>query len=389
MGQKGRWLYFCGGVLAGGIAVFFALAGIAWALDVNLTKAVQLARFFVTLRYVETQYVEDVDTGKLMDGAISGMVKSLGDPHSLYLDPAMYQKLKNHANAQFGGIGVVMGFEDGVKILSVMSGTPGEAAGLKVGDKILAVDGTPTETLGREEVALHIRGEVGTEVTLTIRRAGEEVKEYPITRDYIHVRTAAGQMLPKDIGYLRITSFAEHTAEEFGEAYDHLMEGGMKGLVLDLRANPGGYITSCVEIAKRLVPKGIIVSVVERDGTRQEYDSTLTEAGIPLVVLIDHNSASASEILAGALQDTGAATIVGETSYGKGSVQVVMPMPGAEDAVKLTVAKYYTPNGRSINGVGVEPDVPVKAEEGAAEDLQLKKALTILEEKVQALSPAP
>ena len=372
--------------MAAGLAVAIGFAALIWALDLNLGKAVQMARFLATMRYVETQYVEEVDTAKLMDGAITGMVKSLGDPYSLYLSPEMYQKLKNHANAQFGGIGVVMGFEDGVNILSVMPGTPGEAAGLKVGDKILAVDGIPTEELGREEVALHIRGEVGTAVALTIRRAGEEAKGYVITREYIHVRTAAGQMLPQDIGYIRITSFAENTAEEFRETYETLTASGMKGMVLDLRANPGGYITSCVDIAKWLVPKGVIVSVVQRDGTRQEYDSTLTAPFGPIVVLIDNNSASASEILAGALQDTGAATLVGETSYGKGSVQMVMPIPGEGDAVKLTVAKYYTPKGRSINGTGVEPDVPVAQEEGATEDAALKKALEILDEKLKAAS---
>lgn len=365
-----------------------ALIAFVGVLDLSPEKAVQMARFIATMRYVETQYVEEVDPAKLMDGAIDGMVKSLGDPYSLYLNPTSYQKLKNHANAQFGGIGVVMGFEDGVNILSVMPGTPGEAAGLQAGDKILAVDGTPTEALGREEVAIHIRGEVGTEVTLTIRRGTDEAKDYAITRDYIHVRTAAGQMLPHDIGYIRIASFAENTAQEFQETYETLMAEGMKGMVLDLRANPGGYITSCVDIAKWLVPKGTIVSVVQRDGTRQEYDSTLTEPFGPIVVLIDNNSASASEILAGALQDTGAATLVGATSYGKGSVQMIMPIPGAEDAVKLTVAKYYTPNGRSINGTGVAPDVPVVQEEGATEDAPLKKALEILGEKLNT-PPTP
>lgn len=375
-----------GGAVTAGLVAVIGLSALFWALDLTFWKAAQMARFIATMRYVETQYVEDVDTAKLMDGAIAGMVKSLGDPYSLYLSPEMYRKLKNHANAQFGGIGVVMGFEDGVSILSVMPGTPGEAAGLKAGDKILAVDGTPTEELGREEVALHIRGEVGTAVTLLIRRANEEAKEYPITRDYIHVRTAAGQMLPQDIGYIRVTSFAENTAEEFKETYDTLTESGMKGMVLDLRANPGGYITSCVDIAKLMVPKGVIVSVVQRDGTRQEYHSELTEPCGPIVVLIDNNSASASELLAGALQDTGAATVVGETSYGKGSVQMVMPIPGAQDAVKLTVAKYYTPNGRSINGVGIEPDVAVAQEEGATEDAPLKKALELLGEKLHTPS---
>lgn len=363
-----------------------ALLAAGWVLGVSFSKTVQMARFIAAMRYVEVEYVDEVDPAKLMDGAISGMVKSLGDPYSVYLNPEMYQRMKDHTSGQFGGIGVVMGFEDGVNIISIMPGTPGEAAGLRVGDKIQAVDGTPTEELGPEEVALHIRGKAGTAVVLTIHRSGEEPKDYVITRDNIHVRTAAGQMLSENIGYIRISSFAENTAQEFQETYDELAKEGMKGMIIDLRANPGGFIKTCVDIAQQLVPKGPIVSVVQRDGTRQEYDSALAAPSYPLVVLIDGNSASASEILAGALQDTGAATLVGTTSYGKGSVQMVMPIPGEEDAIKLTIAKYYTPNGRSINGTGIEPDIAIASEPGAAEDEPLKKALEVLEEKIA--SPA-
>ena len=382
MKGSGKIRYFIAGILAAAVLLVGVVLVVVWVFDVSFSKTVQMARFIAAMRYVEVEYVDEVDPAKLMDGAIAGMVKSLGDPYSVYLSPEMYQRMKDHTSGQFGGIGVVMGFEDGVNIISVMPGTPGEAAGLRVGDKIQAVDGTPVEDLGPEEVALHIRGKAGTEVVLTICRSGEEPKDYVITRDNIHVRTAAGQMLSENIGYIRISSFAENTAQEFQETYDELTKEGMKGMVIDLRANPGGFIKTCVDIAQQLVPKGPVVSVVQRDGTRQEYDSDLAAPPYPLVVLIDGNSASASEILAGALQDTGAATLVGTTSYGKGSVQMVMPIPGEDDAIKLTIAKYYTPNGRSINGTGIEPDIARASEPGAVEDEPLKKALEVLQEKM-------
>lgn len=358
--------------------------GIYALLGFNGQKMKDVVRFFGALRFIETQYVQDVDYTKLIDGAISGMVKTLDDPHSIYLNQQMYEMLKAHTEGSFGGIGIVMGFKDNkVTVISVMEGTPGEAAGIKTGDEIVAVDGKPTHEIEPEEVAMHIRGEVGTNVVLTIRRAGEEDQDYTITRATIQVHTVAGQMLPdtEGIGYIRIASFSEHTASEFKEAYNNLETEGMKGMILDLRENPGGLVTSCVEIANMVVPKGPVVSVVQKDGTKEEYDSKLEKEKYPIVVLIDGNSASASEILAGALQDTGAATLVGAKSYGKGSVQVVMPLYD-DDALKLTIAKYYTPSGRSIDGTGIEPDIPVEQADGASNDTQLLKAIDIMKSKL-------
>ena len=358
--------------------------GIYALLGFNGQKMKDVVRFFGALRFIETQYVQDVDYTKLIDGAISGMVKTLDDPHSIYLNQQMYEMLKAHTEGSFGGIGIVMGFKDNkVTVISVMEGTPGEAAGIKTGDEIVAVDGKPTHEIEPEEVAMHIRGEIGTNVVLTIRRAGEEDQDYTITRATIQVHTVAGQMLPdtEGIGYIRIASFSEHTASEFKEAYNNLETEGMKGMILDLRENPGGLVTSCVEIANMVVPKGPVVSVVQKDGTKEEYDSKLEKEKYPIVVLIDGNSASASEILAGALQDTGAATLVGAKSYGKGSVQVVMPLYD-DDALKLTIAKYYTPSGRSIDGTGIEPDVPVEQADGASNDTQLLKAIDIMKSKL-------
>lgn len=359
------------------------IMGLMKLLGLGGEKTTDLLRFFGVMRMIETRYVTDVDSSTLMDGAIDGMVKSLGDPHSIYMKTAMYKSLKEHTAGTFGGIGVTMGFKDDkVTIMSVLEGTPGEKVGLKVGDEIMSVDGTPVTEYQPEEVALHIRGEAGTEVKLMIHRAEEEDKEYAIERDMIKVPSAKGKLLDDStMGYIRIASFAENTGDEFKAEYNRLKEAGMTGLILDLRQNPGGLITSCVEVADMLVPKGNVVSVVQRDGSREDFDSTLEDSSLPIVVLIDENSASASEILAGALQDREAATIVGMKSYGKGSVQVVVPL-FHEDGLKLTIAKYYTPSGKCIDGIGIEPDVEVKLPEDMHEDTQLNKAKEILQKKV-------
>ena len=360
---------------------FYALMGF------NDQKVKDILRFFGALRFIETQYVRDVDYTKLIDGAISGMVKTLDDPHSIYLDPKMYELMRSHTEGSFGGVGIVMGFKDNkITVISVMEGTPSEAAGIKTGDEIIAVDGTPTSEIEPEEVVLHIRGEIGTDVTLKIHRAGEEDRDYVVRRATIQVHTVAGQMLPDTdgIGYSRIAAFSEHTADEFKDAYRALEKDGVKGMIIDLRENPGGLVTSCVAIANMVVPKGPVVSVVQKDGRREEYKSDLSEEKYPLVVLIDGNSASASEILAGALQDTGAATIVGETSYGKGSVQVILPLYD-DDALKLTIAKYYTPSGRSIDGTGIEPDVRVEPQADGAQDVQLLKAIDVMKGKLAGI----
>jgi len=357
--------------------------GLMKILGLGGEKTTDLLRFFGVMRMIETRYVSDVDSSTLMDGAIDGMVKSLGDPHSMYMKTSLYKSLKEHTAGAFGGIGVTMGFKDGkVTIMSVLEGTPGEKVGLKVGDEIMSVDGTPVTEYQPEEVALHIRGEAGTEVKLLIHRAEEEDKEYAIERDMIKVPSAKGKLLDDStMGYIRIASFAENTGDEFKTEYNRLKEAGMTGLILDLRQNPGGLITSCVEVADMLVPKGNVVSVVQRDGSRENFDSTLEDSSLPIVVLIDENSASASEILAGALQDREAATIVGMKSYGKGSVQVVVPL-FHEDGLKLTIAKYYTPSGKCIDGIGIEPDVEVKLPEDMHEDTQLNMAKEVLQKKV-------
>ena len=337
-------------------------------------------RFFGVMQFIQARYVNPPNTTALIDGAIDGMVASLGDPHSIYMPPTMFQELRAHTEGSFGGIGVTMGFKDNiVKIISVLEGTPGEAAGLRAGDEIIAVDGVPTSELRSEEVALRIRGEAGTQVVLRILRDGRE-EEYTITRDIIQVASVRGTMVDgTTIGYIRIGSFAEHTGEEFTSEMNRLAGEGMTALIIDLRENPGGLITSCVAVAEQVVPAGTIVSVIDRDGDEEVYTSSLSARKYPIAVLIDENSASASEILAGALQDTGAATIIGTTSYGKGSVQAVLPL-FHEDGLKLTIAKYVTPNGRSIDGTGITPDIVVERTPTDTEDVQFEAAKKYLEE---------
>lgn len=358
------------------------IAGLCFAFGIHAGEVEDIVRFLGVKRFIEARYVTDVDETKLMDGAISGMVQSLGDPHSIYMNADTFEQLKEHTEGEFGGIGVTMGFKDNkVTIISVLDDTPGQKVGLQAGDEITAVDDTPVTEMQPEEVAMHIRGEVGTEVTLSISRDGQ-TQDYKITRATIKLDTAKGVMLGDGMGYIRIASFSENTGKEFKAAYESLEQQGMKGLIIDLRENPGGLVTSCVDIANMVVPKGPIVSVVERDGSKEVHESNLEESKYPIVVLIDGNSASASEILAGALQDTGAATLVGTKSYGKGSVQVVVPMLH-NDGLKLTIAKYYTPNGRCIDGTGIEPDVEVEMPENATTDVQLDKAKEVLQQKLQ------
>ncbi|WP_456083870.1 S41 family peptidase [Megamonas funiformis] len=360
------------------ISSISTLGLIYYALGFNEQGFSNLMRFITAYRFIETKYINDTDDVKLIDGAIDGMVKSLNDPHSNYLSPKMYKTLMEQTEGSFAGIGVVMGMdnEQKIHIVGIMENSPGQKAGLQEGDEILAVDGVPVTQMAFDEVAAHVRGQAGTDVVLTIMRDNTN-QDITITRDNIKLKTVGHKMLDNNIGYIQIVSFSEDTANEFNEAYNDLKNQGMKALVLDLRNNPGGLLTTCVEIAKKLVPKGEIVSIVDKQGNKETYSSSLEAPEYPLVVLINKNSASASEILSGAIQDTKAGTIIGNTSYGKGSVQTILPM-FEDDAVKLTIAKYYTPSGRSIDGTGITPDIEINLDENATSDTQLDKALEIL-----------
>lgn len=355
--------------------------GFLYLLNGKSADVVNLIKFLRAAQIVKTRYVEPVDSEVLLNGALKGMVSALGDPHSVYMDAKTYKEFMIETEGSFGGVGIVVGMKD--KVLTVVApieGTPGEKAGVKSGDQIIKIDGKETKDLALDEAVNKIRGQEGTNVVLTLRR-GDEVKDYTLTRSNIQIKTVAGKMLPGNIGYIRISMFNENTGADFIKKYQELEQAGMQAMVLDLRDNPGGLLEESVKVAGKLVPKGPVVSVVTRDGTRETHSSQLAAVKYPLAVLVNGGSASASEIVSGAVQDTGAGVLVGTKTYGKGSVQSVMRINGG--AIKLTIAKYLTPNDRSINGVGIEPDVKVEGGAvGNGADAQLDAALQAVKAKL-------
>lgn len=366
------------------VFTFVATAGgFFYLLRLGSDDVVSTLKFFRALQIIKSRYVEDVSMDTLMTGAVKGMVGSLGDPHSIYMDPKMYKEFMIETEGAFGGVGIVIGVKD--KLLTVVSpieGTPGEKAGIKSGDRIIKIDGKDTKDMALDEAVNQIRGPEGTQVTLTIQRANEPVIDYTLTRSSIQIKTVAGKMLADNIGYIRISMFNENTGSDFIRIYQDLEKEGMKAIILDLRDNPGGLLEESVKVAGKFVPKGPVVSVVTRDGRRETSTSNLEAIKYPAVVLVNGGSASASEIVSGAIQDTGAGTLVGTKTYGKGSVQTILRLDGG--AIKLTIAKYLTPNDRSINGVGIEPDVKVDLPENRepGKDVQLDKAIEIIKSKM-------
>lgn len=358
-------------------------AGFLYYLHANSNDVMGTLKFFRAMQIVKNRYVEDVPTETLLTGAIKGMVSSLGDPHSIYMNEKMFKEFMIETEGSFGGIGVIVGMKDKqLVVVSPIEGTPGDKAGIKSGDVIVKINGQDVTNLALDEAVNQIRGPEGSKVVLTIRRAGVD-QDYEIVRSSIQIKTVSGKMLPDQIGYIRISMFNENTAAAFIKQLDELEGQGMKGLILDLRDNPGGLLEECVKVANRLVPKGPVVSVVMRDGQREVHESNLPAVKYPLVVLVNGGSASASEIVAGAVQDTGSGTLVGTKTYGKGSVQTIMRLDSGT-AIKLTIAKYLTPADRSINGIGIEPDVKLDQPEGreAKVDVQLNKGIELLKGKL-------
>ena len=377
-------------IILGAVALVMATvvlttSAFVYVLHVYAGDAASTLRLFRAMQIIKSRYVENTSADTLLTGAIKGMVSSLGDPHSIYMDPKMFKDFMVETEGSFGGVGIVLGAKE--KVLTVVSpieGTPGEKAGIKSGDSIIKINGQDTKTMALDEAVSKIRGPEGTQVTLTILR-GQDIRDYTLTRSNIQIKTVSGKMLPENIGYMRISMFNEQTNNEFVKKYQELEKEGMKAIILDLRDNPGGLLDECVKVANKFVPKGPVVSVVTRDGRRDTSTSNLEAVKYPCVVLVNGGSASASEIVAGAIQDTGAGTLIGTKTFGKGSVQTIMRLDGGA-AIKLTIAKYYTPGGRSINGVGIEPDVkvdlPEKMDRTEMKDTQLDKALEIVKSKM-------
>ena len=332
---------------------------------------------------VKEDYVEEVEDTKLLEGAIRGMLSGL-DPHSAYLNKEEFKELQVGTTGQFGGLGIEVSMEDGfVKVVAPIDDTPAQRAGMKAGDLIIRLDDTPVKGMSLNDAVKLMRGKPGTDIVLTVVREGEDAPlTVRITRDIIKVKSVKSRILEDGFGYLRITSFQTKTGEQMRKAISNMKResgGELKGMVLDLRNNPGGVLGAAVGVSDAFLQKGIIVYTEGRaDDAELKYNATPDDIlnGAPVVVLVNEGSASASEIVAGALQDHKRAVIMGNQTFGKGSVQTIFPMSN-QSAVKITTARYFTPSGRSIQAEGIVPDIkidPLRLEKIESNGLHVKEA---------------
>jgi carboxyl-terminal processing protease len=348
----------------------------------NDTTYEGISNFTRVLDLIERNYVEEVDPEKLTNSAIDGMLKTL-DPYSTYLSPERYRELEIGTSGEFGGVGMEVSEENGVlTVITPIEGSPAEKAGIKPRDQIIEIEGKSTQGMVVQEAVRILRGPSGTPVKITIRREGEkEPRVITLIRDKIVVKSVKPELLENGIGYVKLAQFQDRTSQELTEAIAGLeTQNGkeLSGLILDLRNNPGGLLTEAIDVVDEFIDSGLIVSVRGRteDQTREYY---ATKNGsfqtFPVVVIVNDGSASASEVVAEALQDSKRAVILGTKTYGKGSVQTIIKLEDGS-GLKLTTAKFYAPSGRSINQVGVTPDI--KVENSDDQDKQLESAINIL-----------
>lgn len=340
---------------------------------------------------IDKYYIGDYNKAAAEEDALTAYADSLGDQYTMYIDKDNYSAMMESLGGDYQGIGVEVMISDGaINIISVFENSPAQKAGMKIGDKIVAVDGETANAENYQESINKIKGvnaESGdNDVVVTIDRGGEKT-DMTVVRDTVSVDTVYSKVLNTNIGYIRITDFGQKTDVDFKNHLDRLTAQGIKGLVIDLRNNPGGMLTTVVNIADELLPEGVILTVKDKNGGENQYKSDEECASIPLCVLINGNSASASEVLSGAIRDHGRGKLIGEKSFGKGVVQSIVEF-GDGSAFKLTTAKYYTPSGECIDQIGINPDIEVKLSDTAAqkqiseltleEDEQLRTALQVL-----------
>ena len=327
----------------------------------------ELRTFSDVFGRIKNDYVETVEDKDLLENAIRGMLTGL-DPHSSYLDVEQFKELQVGTTGQFGGLGIEVGMENGfVKVIAPIDDTPAQRAGVKAGDLVIRLDDTPVKGMSLNDAVKIMRGEPGTDIELTIVREGlDKPLQITITRDIIKVKSVKRRSLEPGYGYLRISQFQSKTADYLEDAISDLKkenEDNLKGLVLDLRNNPGGVLNGAVAVSDAFLTKGLIVYTEGRiDDSRLRFNATPDDLlnGAPIVVLVNQGSASASEIVAGALQDHKRAIILGSKTFGKGSVQTILPLSGGT-ALKLTTARYFTPSGRSIQAEGITPDIQLES----------------------------
>ena len=352
------------------------------AVDAQAVNKLKLLEQYIDYYYYKSDEVSKED---MQNGMFKGLVDSLGDVYSCYFTPQEYQSLQQQTEGVYFGIGAYVSkdVESGACVISgVIKDTPAEAAGLMEGDVIYSVEGKEMNGLELEEVVSYIKGDEGTKVHITIYRNGEPI-EMELTRARVTSPTVDSEMKENGIGYLQITEFDDVTTAQFEENFASLKEQGMKGLIIDLRSNPGGNVTTVCEIAEKLLPEGLVFYMEDKNGKRTEYPCKGADFDLPLVVLVNEYSASAAEILSGAIKDAGIGKLVGKKTFGKGIVQTVAPLDDGS-AIKLTIANYYTRNGNDIHLKGIEPDIEVDMDADAylenKIDTQLEKAIEVLTE---------
>ncbi|WP_129596638.1 S41 family peptidase [Anaerophilus nitritogenes] len=359
--------------------------------DLNKTYGKMLG-----LKEIVTQnYYKPVNEANFEDWLIRGMFAALEDPYSQYMDRAEFKRFMEHTEGNYyGGIGVIMTQgEDGlITVVEPFQGSPGDRAGLKPGDKIIGVDGEEFIAQKLEQAVTKIKGKEGTQVTLTVLKKGsKETQDVLITREKVRSQTVSTKILKDDMGYIRISMFDEHTSEDFLKRLKELENKNIKGLVIDLRNNPGGLLEECVKVADRLLGEQTIVYTMDRAGKKEYKKSDKDRVNYPFVLLVNGGSASASEILSGAVQDTKSGQLIGTTTFGKGLVQQIRGLKDGS-GFRLTTAQYFTPNGTYIHGKGIAPDIEVKLPKELEEklylityeeDIQLQKAVEVLENKIK------
>ena len=386
-----KWyvLIFIAVLIVSNIATFFFTNLITIAVGDKViiqAKDAHTADFINKMLYlkneIQTSYYKDVEEQDLLDGALAGMFDAVGDPYTAYYDQDQFSTYMEQLEGSYVGIGVVvtMSEDDHVTVVSPIEGSPGQKAGLASGDIITAVDGKGIKGLNLEEVVALIKGDEGTQVEITVlKKNSEEEIDIAITREEI-IMTSVSSQVYEDIGYMAITQFEPYTYEEFEKQLNELLDQDVKGIVFDLRDNPGGMMNVVVEMLDRIMGESVIVYTEDKQGNREYERSTdRQKLDIPMAVIINEGSASASEIFAGALQDTGEGVVVGTTSFGKGIVQRMSDFKDGT-GYKITISEYFTPNGRNIHGTGIEPDITVEIDEEFmySEDYSLEKDIQFL-----------